>query len=447
MKIKEFDVFIIGSGVAGQTVAEQCVKNELTVAIADKRAYGGTCANRGCDPKKVILGSTEIIKQAKDLLGKGITKLPQSNWKDVMSFKQEFTAAVPAGTEEKLRDMGITLYHQSPKFIDSNTLSVEGKTIKANKIVIASGLVPRPLDIEGGSMALESDDFLNLEALPESIIFIGGGYIGMEFAHMAARFGVDVTIIESGDRPLSMFDPDMVAHLVQASKDLGIEFVFKAEVTAIEALRKNKRVHYSKNGKKNSKKAALVFNTTGRIPSIQDLNLEKGGVVYNQKGIGVNDFLQNPGNSDVYACGDIADNALPLTPFSSREGTIVAHNLFHGNEKKANFPVTPSVAFTLPNIASVGLSEEEAKKKYHTIRVVYKDAADFYNAKRINEHTYAYKIIIKDDVILGAHLVGPEAAEMINLFAMAIYNNMTTKALNELIFVYPSWGGDMQYMI
>ncbi len=448
MEIKEFDVFVIGSGIAGQTVAESCAKNGYKVAIADKRVFGGTCANRGCDPKKVILGFTEVLKKSLDLHGKGVQVLPQLDWRDIMKFKCEFTDAIPPGTEDKLTKLDITLYHQSPKFIDSNTLSVEGKTVKAKKIVIATGLTPRPLNIKGDALTLLSDDFLTLEKLPKSIIFIGAGYIGMEFAHMAARLGVEVTVIESGKRPLSIFDQDMVAYIIKASEAIGIKFIFNAKVTAIEALRKNKRVYFSVEDKKENVKAEMVFNTTGRIPSLNDLELQKGNVTYSEKGILVNEYLQNEGNTAVYACGDVADSALPLTPFSSREGKIVAHNLHKGNEKKATFSTIPSVAFTLPHIASVGLSEAAAQEQFKDLKINTEDGSGFYNAKRVNEKIYAYKIIIDNatQTIVGAHLVGPEAGEVINLFAMALYNQMTVSEIKDMIFTYPSWSGDIQYM-
>ncbi|GAA4115660.1 NAD(P)/FAD-dependent oxidoreductase [Aquimarina addita] len=448
MAIEEFDVFVIGSGVAGQVAAEACVKEGYSVAIADNREFGGTCANRGCDPKKVILSTTRLINASQYLKGKGISKLPKSSWKDIMKFKSEFTEAVPIKTEEKLKKLNIKMYHQSPKFIDTNTLSVEGKSVKVKKIIIAAGLIPKPLTIKGGSLALLSDDFLELNELPDQIIFIGAGYIGMEFAHMAASLGVDVTVIDSGERPLSIFDKDMVAYIVNASESMGIKFIFNAEVLKIEELRKNKRVHYKVANKKESVKATLVFNTTGRVPSTGSLELDKGNVSHNKEGIEVNEYLQNPKNKMVYACGDIANNTVPLTPFSSKEGKIAAYNLHHGNKKKANFPISPTVAFTLPNIAAVGLSEKEAKATYKHVHVVNKDASSSYNAKRVNEPIYAYKTIVdkSTNIILGAHLVGPEAGEVINLFAMAIYKKMTVQEIKDIIFTYPSWSGDIAYM-
>ena len=139
MGIEEFDVFVIGTGTAGKSVAKECVEEGLRVAIADNREYGGTCANRGCDPKKVLVGLTEILDRAEKMKGYGITKLPEFSWKDLMQFKKTFTVAVPAATEKDMEALGIKMYHQSPKFLDENTLSVEGKTVKAKKIIIATG--------------------------------------------------------------------------------------------------------------------------------------------------------------------------------------------------------------------------------------------------------------------------------------------------------------------
>ncbi|MDP5044192.1 MAG: FAD-dependent oxidoreductase, partial [Leeuwenhoekiella sp.] len=177
MAIEHFDVFVIGTGNAGKHVAYDAVEAGLKVAIADNREFGGTCANRGCDPKKVLVGITEVLERSRDLSGKGIDDLPKVNWGDLMKFKETFTSAVPFTTERKLKDAGIKLYHQSPKFIDAQTLSVEGKTVTADKIVIATGNIPLELKIPGREYAHISDDFLELKELPESMIFIGAGYI------------------------------------------------------------------------------------------------------------------------------------------------------------------------------------------------------------------------------------------------------------------------------
>ena len=448
MKSSKYDVFVIGSGIAGQTVAAKCVKAGKKVAIAESKVLGGVCSNRGCDPKKVLLAPTEVVHAANRLHNKGIVEKVKTSWKDVMNFKKEFTEKVPESTEEKLKDLGITVFKESPYFINENTLFVEGKEITADKIVIATGLTPRKLDVKGGELTRTSDDFLSLEELPDEIIFIGGGYIGMEFAHMAARMGAKVTVIEHGDLPLNIFEKEMVKFIVKASENLGITFVFNAELEKIESNGDLKTVHYKKDNTSNSCNADIIFNTSGRVPSINKLKLENANIDHGENGIKVNSYLQSVSNKNVYACGDVSDNAVPLTPFSGREGKIVAHNLLKGNEKKADFPVTPTVAFTLPNIASVGLSEENAKEKYDEIKVVCKEASSFYNAKRVNEKIYAFKTITdkKSGKILGAHLVGPEAGEVINLFSMAIYNDMTVDQIKDMVFTYPAWSSDIPSM-
>ncbi len=452
MAFKHFDVFVIGTGTAGKRVAYACVDAGLKVAIADNREYGGTCANRGCDPKKVLTGFTEILDRTKKMEGKGITRGPEFSWEDLMKFKNTFVDAVPAATENKLKKLGIEMYHQSPKFLDENTLSVEGKTVTADKIVIATGHKPMELRIPGRNYTLYSDDFLNLEKLPESMIFIGAGYIGMEFAHVAARLGVKVTMLEMSDRILNTFDEDMSKYLQQVSEEeLGIDFIFNAEVTGIEKLRKNFRVTAIRDGKEISVKAEMVFNTAGRVPSIDELDLEKGNVEFSRKGIVVNEYLQSPTNKSVYACGDVsASEGLPLTPLSSQEARVVAANLLNkNNPEKAHYPPQPTVVFTLPKLASVGLLEDEARKQGYDFKVKHKLATDWFNAKHINEKVYAYKTLIdnKTGQVIGAHLIGPEASEVINMFVMVMCGKLNCGDVKKMIFAYPTWGNDIKGMI
>ena len=448
---EEYDVFVIGSGTAGKLVATNCAKEGLKVAITDNREYGGTCPNRGCDPKKVLFGLTEILDRSYKMMGKGIVTMPVANWEDLMEFKKTFVNAVPASTEKDMKAKGIKMYHQSPKFLDENTLSVEGKTITAKKIVIATGQIPRELKIPGREHALISDDFLNLRQLPETMLFIGAGYIGMEFAHMAARFGVKVTMIDTGERPLHNFDEDMVGYLQNASKELGIKFIFNAKVVEIEKLRKNFRVTADQDGKEISETVELVFNTAGRIPSIEKLDLEKGNVSFSKKGVLVNKHLQNTTNKNVFSCGDVSDSeGLPLTPLSTEEGKIVSENILKkGMPAEAEYAAQPSVVFTLPNVASVGISEEDAKKQGLNYTLEHKLVPGWFNAKRVNAEEYAYKTIVdsKTGHILGAHLVGPEAAEIINLFSMAMSGNLTCEIVRKMIFAYPTWGNDIKSML
>jgi len=450
MGIKHYDVFVIGTGTAGKGVAKDCAAAGMKVAIADDREYGGTCPNRGCDPKKVLVGASEIIQLAENLKGKGITTVPEVNWQDLQKFKENFTVAIPAATEKDLKKAGIEMYHQSPKFLDENTLSVEGKTVTADKIVIATGNKPMELKIPGREHLLLSEDFLNLPELPNEIVFVGAGYIGMEFAHIAARCGAKVTVIEFGDRPLGPFEEDIVHHLTEASKAIGIKFIFNAEVVEVKKLRTNSRVIYIKDGKKEEIITKAVFNTAGRVPSIDDLDLAKGNVAFEKKGISVNEFLQNTTNPHVYACGDVsASGSLPLTPVSSQESRIVSINLRNGNEVKMDFPPVPSVVFTLPQMAAIGLTEKQAKEKGYDIVVEYKSVPKWFNSKRINEKTYAYKTIRDKErnLILGAHICGAQAGEMINLFVLIMCGKLKCEDIKAMIFAYPTWGNDIKGMV
>ena len=445
----EFDVFVIGSGIAGQTVANTCADAGLKVGITDNREFGGTCANRGCDPKKILLGAMEANEISKNLKGKGIAKSAKIDWKKLQKYKSNFTVNVPVATERVLKEKGIHLFHHAPKFIDEQTLLVEGKKVYALKIIIATGQIPRSMGITGEEYFMNSDDFLNLKKLPEKIVFVGGGYIGMEFAHMAARAGADVTIIDTGKRPLHPFDPDLVKELRKYSESIGIKFIFEAKPTVLKKKQKKFKLTYEVKGEEKKIKANAVFNTAGRVPALAGLELEKGNVAFNDKGIVTNDYLQSKTNPIVYACGDVSDKNLPLTPLSGRQGYVVAENIINGNKKELEVPVVPSVVFTLPNLATVGYSEEEANARYKNIRVNYEIATGWFNAKRINAPLYAYKVILNErtNEIVGAHLLGPNAGETINIFAMAINNGMTENDMKSTIFSYPSWVNDIKSMV
>lgn len=231
--MKKFEVFIIGSGMAGMTIANKCASKGLSVGITDELPYGGTCALRGCDPKKVLIGATEIIKSAKNLQGKGLEGVPEINWEKLMTFKKSLTEPMPSKIEEGYKKKGISTFHSSAKFISENQVQVGNINVQADKIVLATGAKPRPLNIPGSDHALTSTDFLKLDKLPSSLLFIGGGYIAFEFAHLAARCGVEVAIVHRGDLPLENFEQDIVKHLVSATEELGVKIVLQSEVTEI----------------------------------------------------------------------------------------------------------------------------------------------------------------------------------------------------------------------
>ena len=448
--MKKYDVFVVGSGMAGMNIANRCASKGLKVGVTDELPYGGTCALRGCDPKKILLGATEALHLSSNLSEEGIATLPNIHWERAKEFKQEFVDSMPPKIEKGYEKNGVDTFHQSAKFISENQLQVGNETIEADKIVIATGAKARELDIPGGDLALTSTDFLNFDRLPKSLLFIGGGYVAFEFAHMAARYGSKVTIVHRGSRPLENFEPFIVEQLVEASKQLDIDLVLETDVTAVEKTAKGFSVTGKSQNKEQKWEAEQVINSAGRPPAIFDLDLEKANINFGKRGIEVNKFLQSTSNPRIYAAGDAADtDGIPLTPVAVMEGHIVASNILKGNSKQADYTAIPTVVFTLPTMASVGFTEEKAKAQHLDFTVKKNSVPSWFTAKRINEKTYAYKTLIDNGSgkILGAHLIGPHSEEVINLFAMATKAGLTAMDIKTMILTYPSASSDIVYMV
>lgn len=343
----------------------------------------------------------------------------------------------------------IDTFYESAKFISETQLKVGSETVEAGKIIIATGARPRKLDIPGEEYAISSTDFLNFEFLPSSLLFVGGGYIAFEFAHMAARFGSKVKIVHKGRRPLKNFDPFIVDQLTEATKQLGVHLVLDTDVTEIEKANGAFSVTGKGPSGENKWEAALVINSAGKPPAIFDLDLQEANIAFGKNGVEVNEYLQSTTNPNIYAAGDAADtDGVPLTPVAVMEGHIVASNILKGNTKKPDYTAIPTVVFTLPTMASVGLSEEEANQKGLDFKVNKDSVPHWFTAKRINEKTYAYKTLVEKETgkILGAHLLGPRAEEVINLFALAIKAGFTSKDLKTMILTYPSSSSDVVYI-
>ena len=447
--MKKYDVIVIGSGMAGMTIANKCAKQGLKTAVTDSRPYGGTCALRGCDPKKILVGAAEIIDRADKMRGIGISGDISINWQNLMIYKNDFVAKMPKGVERGYEKAGVEMYHGAASFLSPNTIKIGDEILEGEKIVIATGARPIVLDIPGGELPIDSTEFLDLESLPDHVTFIGGGYISMEFAHLAARAGSKVTIFHRGKIPLENFDKDIVTHLVKATKELGIELHLEANVVSIERSDNGYNVTANFPEGKKTIQTNLVVNAAGRVPELDGLNLEKANIKYSKKGIEVNEYLQSVSNQSVYAAGDsAASEGLNLTPVAVMEGHAVAANIIKGNFRRPDYTEMPSAVFTLPSLAAVGMTEKQVKESGIEHQVKSASASNWYNARRINESTYAYKVISDNNgYILGAHIIGPHAEEMINLFAMAIKAKLKVADIRNMVYSYPSMGSDIGSMV
>ncbi len=366
MGAQTFDLVIIGTGSAASTVAYQGRSAGWQVAVVDSRPFGGTCALRGCDPKKILVGAVEVIDRAHRMNGKGIrAEQVGISWPDLMGFKRSFTGPVPKQREEGFTKAGIGVFHGRARFVGPKAIQVEKDVLTSRYALVATGAKPVTLQIPGEEHLTTSDEFLELNELPRRIVFIGGGYISFEFAHIAARAGAQVTILHRHAQPLGHFDPDLVDQLVQRTRDLGVDVQLQIEADGIERAASGLTVRASCAGKMCRFEADMVVHGAGRVPEIEDLGLDVAGVQYDAKrGVEVNEYLQSMSNPGVYAAGDsAATGGPPLTPVAGYEGEIVAENMLQGNQRKPNYLGVPSVVFTVPPLASVGLSEQSAREQ------------------------------------------------------------------------------------
>lgn len=448
---KKFDLVVIGTGSAASTVASRCRSAGWQVAIIDSRPFGGTCALRGCDPKKVLVGAAELVDWSRRMNGKGVlADQVRIEWPELMRFKRSFTEPVPKRREEGFARAGIAAFRGRARFVGPTAVQVAGEVLEARHLVIATGMMPRPLGIPGSEHLVTSDGFLELDALPRRIAFIGGGYISFEFAHVAARAGAEVTILHRGERPLAQFDPDLVNKLIDRTRELGVDVRLRMEAKAIEQSSAGFTVHASGSGKDHLFQADMVVHGAGRVPEIEDLDLEAGGVAYDKRGVKVNEYLQSVSNPAVYAAGDAAaSGGPPLTPVAGYEGQIVAANLLEGNHSKPSYTGIPSVVFTVPPLAAVGLQEQTARKQGFHFKMKQEDTSAWYSSRRIGEKCSGFKVLIEEgtDRILGAHLLGPHADDLINLFALAIQAGLRAADLKRAIFAYPTHESDVRYML
>ncbi len=448
---KKFDLIVIGTGTAASTVAYKCRSAGWEVAVIDSRPFGGTCALRGCDPKKVLVGAAEGIDWNNRMNGKGISSNDINiDWSELMHFKRTFTEPVPKNREKGFSKSGVATCHGHAQFIDKTTIKVVDDTLESRYVLIATGAKPAKLDIPGEEHLTTSDQFLELDKLPDRIIFVGGGYISFEFAHVAARAGAKVLIFHKDTKPLKNFDPDLVNQLVRATQDIGVDVRFNSAVEEIEKKGKKLIVHSSEKEGNQKFEADMVVHGAGRVPEIDDLELENAGIRNNKNGIKVNEYLQSVSNPAVYAAGDAsASSGPPLTPVASTEGHIVASNLLKGNHRKPDYTGIPTVVFTNPALASVGLQEEAAREKGLKFRTNYKETSRWFTSRRIGLKHSGFKVLIEEESerIIGAHLLGHNAEEIINLFGLAIRAGLSTADLKTLPYSYPTSSSDISYMV
>ena len=447
---KRYDLIVIGTGTAATVTATRCRAAGWQVAVIDHRPFGGTCALRGCDPKKMLVAAAEAMDGVARLRDKQVIQGEvHIDWAALQRFKRSFTDPVPAKREQMYQAQGVAAYRGKACFAGPNRIEVQGELLEAKHIVIAAGAEPAPLPIDGAEYLLLSDAFLELETLPRRIVFVGGGYIGFEFAHVAARAGAQVILLNRGLRPLKGFDPDLVTALLERSKSIGIDLRCNHEVRSITRAGEGYRVHTAGPDGEAVFEADCVVHSGGRVPAVADLDLGTADIEHDKLHIKRTEYLQSVSNPSAYIAGDAGAPPLPLTPVAALEASAVATNLLEGNHKTVDYTGIPTVVFTVPPLARVGLLEAEARDQGLRYRVRHESVPHWYSARRVNESCYAFKVIVEEDSdrVLGAHVVGPDAVEIVNLFGMAMRTGLKAADLAYATFAYPTGASDLESML
>lgn len=440
--MKNYDVIVIGSGPAGNAAAYAFKEQGKKVAIIEADLWGGTCPNRGCDPKKLLMSGVEATRRVTGMIGKGFKSSPKIDWEELMAFKKSYTDTVPKKTKEGLITAEIDCYQGQASFIDPHRITVADQELSAEQFLLATGQRPSVLPIQGQEFIQSSTDFLALEHLPKKIALIGAGYIAFELATIANAAGSEVHIIHHNDQPLKGFDQELVAGLVEHMQATGITFHFDIDTKAIELNDPSYRIV----GEGFELLTDMVVGATGRQPNIEGLELEKAGVAYTPKGIIVDQGLCTS-VSHIFACGDVVAKTQPkLTPVAGFEADFVVRSMMEQADK-ITYPLIPTVVFGDQRLARIGLSEQELSRhpEYHQQTI---DLSSWYTYRRINDQGAKIKIVSDDtDRIVTITCLSQIADELINYLLLILTKQLSHQELKEYIFAYPSPASDLAYFI
>ena len=449
MKRDSCDVLILGGGNAGFGVTVPTRAAELKVIMVEARDLGGTCPNRGCTPKKVLVAAGhalhEIAQAHVHCISVGKPKL---DWAGLIDREKDLISGIPDSLAETLDERGVELIRDQAKFVGSNEVEAGSRRIEAKHIVIATGSRPRPLPIPGAELMITSDEVLSERKLPNSVLFVGGGVIALEFGHVYARAGAEVTILEVLPRLLPGLDEDAVAEIRKESERIGITVHTGVKVKRVEQTNKRLRTVFEVDGKEHSVKSDRVVNGAGRIANVEDLDLDAGKVAHDGFKIAVDDYLRSKSNPAVYVCGDVTASP-QLSPIATYEGRLVGRNIVEGAKHKPDYASMPSSVYTVPALATVGLTEAKAKEQGLKTRVQVNDM-EYWFATRTFAETVAWSKIIVDentDAIVGAHFVGHAGEELVNLFGLAMKYGITASQIRDFVFAYPTFSADIKHML
>ena len=437
MKKYDYDLFVIGAGSGGVRAARIASGFGARVAIVEDRYLGGTCVNVGCVPKKLLFYASHFSEDFENAKGFGWTvDSPLFYWQSLIKNKNKEIGRLNDVYRKLLDNAGVELINGRGTLVDANTVVVDSKHYSAERILIATGGWPSIPDIPGKEHVVSSNEVFFLETLPEKIIIVGGGYIAVEFAGILNGLGVDTTLLYRGPLFLRGFDQDVREFMAEEMRKKSIKLKFQINIDHIEKIDKQLRATLND---KSTLLAGQIMYATGRKPNTEELGIESLGITLDKNAaIVVNDQYQTNVPS-IYALGDVT-NRVNLTPVALAEGMFLAKFLFNNEDSLVEYENIPTCVFSQPNIGTVGLTEETAKEKYKQINV-YKSS--FTPMKHTlsgdDEKTFMKLIVDKEtDRVVGVHMVGPEAGEIIQGISIAMKAGARKTDFDKTIGIHPT---------
>jgi len=461
----DYELLVIGGGSGGLVAAKQAAKQGIKVGLIESAQLGGTCANRGCVPKKLMHYAAEFAHQqavAQDY-GWGDSKQNAFNWDGFREKLHSQLANIRGSIGDSVKEAGVELVRGRAEFIDAHRLTVKGsgdaaeqtRELSAERIIVAVGGQPLKLDLPGIELALTSRDVFKLEKLPRSMVIVGGGYIGVEFSGIFTALGVEVTLVDTDPLPLQNFDQSLREGVLTNLKEQGVRFVGNASLESIRsgAAGAGSRIasfgstDQDESGEGESKQqeleADIIVIATGRTPNLEPLSLEAAGVDVEKGAIAVNHHYQTS-QSNIYAIGDCI-NRLPLTPVAQAEACYVIDHVYGDGEASVDYRWMPSAVFSMPPSASVGWTEAAAKEKQENITCYSKEVTPLSHVlSEIAPHSRLKWIVDADsDQVLGLHVLGASAPDIVQGLTPLLKRGISHSELEKAVGIHPTFGEEL----
>lgn len=434
----DFDLFTIGAGSGGVRASRVCASYGAKVAVAEERYFGGTCVNVGCIPKKLFSYAAHYREDFHDAAGFGWTvPEPTFHWPTLVANKDKEIARLNGVYERVLSNAGVTILKSRATIVDPHHVECGGKTYSAKHVLVATGSWPTVPDIPGGELAITSNEAFFLPQLPESVIVVGGGYIAVEFASIFNGLGVKTTLVYRGKRLLRGFDAELGLRLAEEMTRKGISIRFESDLAALAKSAGGGITATFRDG--SAMETGAVMYATGRKPNTRNLGLEAAGVNLATDGaIQVNKYLRSSVES-IHALGDVT-NRINLTPVATAEGMALAKTLFRDEPTEMDYDNIPTAIFAIPNLATVGLSEQAARERGHLVEIYKAGFRALRHTLSGSEEKTFMKLVVDASTqkVLGAHMMGADAGEIIQGIAIAIKCGATKAQFDSTIGIHPT---------